>query len=83
MEIISRGSFTVKKAMYLQSYAITQTVFEYSLRTVKRGQKPAVLVLFQQKSALLDFISNMLFCCQPFCICYIMGLDNIIGQCPL
>lgn len=84
-KVFLEGFFTVKKAMCLQSYAISQTVFEYSLKTVKREEekKLAVLVLFKQKSALLDFISNMLFCCQPFCICYIMGLDNIIGQCPL
>ena len=32
MESISRQSFTVKKAMYLQHYAITQTVFECTLK---------------------------------------------------
>lgn len=72
----------MKKAMYLENYAIAQTIFEHTLKTIKRGEKPAVLVLFKRKSALLDFTSNMLFCCQLFCICYIMGLDNVIGQCP-
>lgn len=43
MESISRQYFAMKKATYLQSYAITQTVFEHTLKTVKRGEKPAVL----------------------------------------
>lgn len=43
MESISRGSFTVKKAMYLQSYAIIQTVFENFLKTVKREEEKNLL----------------------------------------
>lgn len=43
MESISRGSFTAKKAVYLQSYAITQTVFEYALKTVKREDEKNLL----------------------------------------
>lgn len=43
MESISRGFFTVKKAMYLQSYAISPTVFEYSLETVKREEAKNLL----------------------------------------
>lgn len=71
-----------------ESYVFTKlyncSISEHTFKTGKSEEekKPAVLVLFKGKSALLDFTSNMLFCCQPFCICYIMGLDNIIGQCP-
>lgn len=37
------GFFTVKKAMCLQSYAISRTVFEYSLKTVKREEEKNLL----------------------------------------
>lgn len=43
MEEISRQSFTVKKAMYLQSYAITQTISEHTLKTVKREEEKNLL----------------------------------------